>query len=70
MKTQHEGNFESCTYCQKYVRLGESNGNTIGYAIPTRRLHSASIRRQSRDDAMRSLGLIKVRGALGGAYWE
>jgi len=22
------------------------------------------------DDAMRSLGLVKVRGAMGGVYWE
>ena len=26
--------------------------------------------RRGRDDAMRSLGLTKVRGALGGTYWE
>lgn len=27
-------------------------------------------RRRGRDEAMRSLGLKKVRGALGGTYWE
>jgi hypothetical protein len=27
-------------------------------------------RRRERDQAMRDLGLIKVRGALGGTYWE
>lgn len=27
-------------------------------------------RRQSRDQAMRDLGLTKVRGNLGGTYWE
>lgn len=26
--------------------------------------------RKSRDNAMESLGLVKVRGALGGTYWE
>jgi len=26
--------------------------------------------RASHDDAMRSIGLVKVRGALGGTYWE
>ena len=25
---------------------------------------------RQRDDAMRSCGLVKVRGALGGTYWE
>jgi len=27
-------------------------------------------RRRERDAVMRSLGLTKVRGALGGVYWE
>ena len=27
-------------------------------------------RRRERDDIRRSLGLVKVRGALGGVYWE
>ena len=26
--------------------------------------------RRERDDAMRSLGMVKVRGAMGGTYWE
>lgn len=26
--------------------------------------------RRSRDAAMRDLGMVKVRGALGGTYWE
>lgn len=30
----------------------------------------ARLRRRERDDAMRSLGLKKVRGAMGGTYWE
>ena len=33
------------------------------------RVKSARTRRQ-RDDAMRSVGIVKVRGALGGTYWE
>ena len=27
-------------------------------------------RKSARDEAMESLGLVKVRGALGGVYWE
>ena len=27
-------------------------------------------RRQNRDQAMRDMGLVRVRGALGGVYWE
>ncbi len=30
----------------------------------------AKAQRQARDEAMRSLGLVKVRGAMGGTYWE
>ena len=30
----------------------------------------ATMRRRERDDAYRSCGLVKVRGALGGVYWE
>jgi hypothetical protein len=26
--------------------------------------------RRERDQAMRDLGLVRVRGALGGVYWE
>jgi uncharacterized Zn finger protein (UPF0148 family) len=27
-------------------------------------------RRREREDVLRSCGLVKVRGALGGTYWE
>lgn len=27
-------------------------------------------KRRERDDVMRSLGLVKVRGSMGGTYWE
>lgn len=30
----------------------------------------ASINRTAREEAYRSCGLIKVKGALGGTYWE
>ncbi len=26
--------------------------------------------RKARDEAMKSLGLVKVRGVMGGTYWE
>jgi hypothetical protein len=28
------------------------------------------INRKAREDALKSCGLVKVRGALGGTYWE
>ena len=30
----------------------------------------ARLNRKLKDEALRSLGLVKVRGALGGVYWE
>lgn len=30
----------------------------------------ARVARKARNDAMRSLGLKRVKGALGGTYWE
>jgi hypothetical protein len=30
----------------------------------------AAANRRARDAAMRSCGLVKVRGAMGGTYWE
>lgn len=30
----------------------------------------AAANRKARDEAMRSIGLTKVKGALGGTYWE
>ena len=30
----------------------------------------AMLYRRERDQAMRDLGLVRVRGALGGVYWE
>ena len=30
----------------------------------------ANAKRRSREDVLRSCGLIKVRGAMGGTYWE
>lgn len=35
-----------------------------------RKLHAAAIARNEKNEAMRALGLNKVRGALGGTYWE
>ena len=35
-----------------------------------RRNKASRIARRSRDQLMRDLGMVKVRGALGGTYWE
>jgi len=46
------------------------NDNPVQYA-ELRKKAMASLNRQSRDDALRSMGLKKVRGAVSGnIYWE
>ena len=35
-----------------------------------RRLRRARMNRQARESMLRDCGLVKVRGALGGVYWE
>ena len=41
-------------------------------AIERKRLSRirANVNRKAREQAMRDCGLVKVRGALGGVYWE
>jgi uncharacterized membrane protein YvbJ len=59
--------------CEK---CGEENSGRDGENLclacrrgKTKRVDAARKRRE-RDAVMRSLGLVKVRGALGGTYWE
>jgi len=35
-----------------------------------RKRKAAAQRRRERDQVMRDCGLVKVRGAMGGTYWE
>jgi len=43
--------------------------NPVEYAR-LRKLAVGNIRRAQKDEVMRSLGLVKVKGGLGGVYWE
>ena len=67
---QHKGTFETCHYCQNYVRLGESFGRASEYAATTRRLHRQAINRQERAEAMKDMGLVRGRDSLGRTIWE
>ena len=46
--------------------------NEVELSRRVRRIAKAKARARCRekDDVLRSLGLVKVRGALGGTYWE
>lgn len=46
----------------------QGRGDTAATAKAKRARRNAN--RRARDEVMRSLGLTKVRGAMGGVYWE
>lgn len=50
-----------CETCERELE------NQVAYA---RKRRQAAANRRARDEAMRSLELTKVRGAMGGTYWE
>ena len=70
MAKKHIGEFKDCLYCLRYIRLGDSFGDSKGYASTMRRLHQAAISRRIKDQVYTNLGMVKVRGALGGTYYE
>ena len=39
-------------------------------AADGKRRRGARANRRAREEALRSLGMVKVHGALGGTYWE
>lgn len=47
-----------------------SQGRVLVYNRQADKMLTAKLRRQARDSAMRDCGLVKVRGAMGGTYWE
>ena len=50
-----------------FVPVDEETAARVRAAI---RRSRARIGRRGREEALRSCGLVKVRGALGGTYWE
>lgn len=56
-----------CTACEDNPEM-RGRGDTSADAKAKRQRRNAN--RRARDEVMRSLGLVKVRGAMGGTYWE
>ncbi len=60
---------KACAKCG--IDIGTKDGeNLCGDCEDGRRKDAARARRREREVALRSLGLTKVRGALGGVFWE
>ncbi len=55
-----------CTKC------GKESDDTLCQVCLKKRVaqQKATQHRKDQEQAMRDLGLVKVRGALGGTYWE
>ena len=60
-----------CQTCGNEIgtRDGDNECPTCELASRTKRA-TARQKRRERDQALRDMGMIKVRGALGGTYWE
>jgi hypothetical protein len=61
MKAKHYGKRSDCEVCS-ILCTNPCNPSSLGYIEA---LHSKAIARQARDEAMRSLGLAKVRDVPG-----
>lgn len=61
-----------CEICgdEIYTRDGENRCRDCDGEIKAKKRKEKLNRRRERDDIMRSIGLVKVRGALGGVYYE
>jgi hypothetical protein len=57
-----------CQKCGDEIRTLDKVNTCPKCKEKTKKARAAN--RRANDDALRSLGLTKVRGALGGTYWE
>jgi len=55
---------------QHWQQVGPHDTKTCSECAKRRKTKRANDNRKARDSALRSLGLTKVRGNLGGTYWE
>ncbi len=60
-----------CEICGEeiYTKDGENRCESCEVKVVNRRA-KANAARRTREAVLRSVGLVKVRGALGGTYWE
>ena len=76
-RTKHTGQtLASCPACITQAEIERMPWQSDYLAVLARsetdfrKRHNTALRRAKRNDAMRSCGLVKVKGALGGTYWE
>jgi len=59
-----------CERCGDEISGGDGENRCGECEEKSRKSKAATQRRKERDSIMSSLGLTKVKGALGGTYWE
>ena len=68
--TKHTGSFLYCLACTKAIEQSQANEAIPLAVVRLTKAHNRAIARQDREQVLRDCGLVKVRGALGGTYWE
>jgi hypothetical protein len=69
---------KECTFEEFVAALSPADRSAMEHANEQNRLAciaeskriKRNARRRARDQAMRDIGMVKVRGNLGGTYWE
>jgi uncharacterized Zn finger protein (UPF0148 family) len=63
---------KACVKCgqEAYTKEGDNTCSSCKKAATPAQKEKRKRDKQAREDIMRSLGLVKVRGAMGGTYWE
>ena len=69
MNDQVDSALSECAKCGKRTGTVFCNGRRLCVKCYQKR-NRANANRRARNDVMRDLGLVRVRGALGGIYWE
>lgn len=59
-----------CDSCGNEIYTKDGDNTCQSCELKQIKKKEAARRRRERDAAMRSVGMVKVRGALGGTYWE
>lgn len=60
---------KTCQTCGDEIATRDGDNHCLSCEDGKKR-KLAKQRRKEREDALRSCGLVKVRGAMGGTYWE
>jgi hypothetical protein len=70
IKVEGDTNMKVCEKCGLEISTKDGDNLCRDCEEGRRKKESRNKARRERDSIMRSLGLVKVRGSMGGVYWE